>query len=219
MQKKFSSKKPEKRRHGFLHFLLVCLALFFGAAAVGLYKAPAILRSADVAQKADAIVVLGGGPLRAIYGAELYRQGIAPLVYISQPFEEITQKRLREIGVHLPAQEDLYREVLVKSGVPADRIRVFGRSVSTAQEAVQIRKLFPKGPCTLVVVTSPYHSRRAGMIFRDTVTECRILAVGDPNEPYPDAWWRDQDAARNTLLEIVKVIFYQLGGRYLAGPV
>lgn len=213
---KKSPKKHGSHHRGFLHFLLFCMAVFLVALCVAVWKAPAILRSADTAQKADAIVVLGGGPLRAFYAADLYKQGIAPVVYVSQPVQELTEKRLRALGVPVLAQDELYREVLVRSGVPAERIRLFGRAVSTAQEAEIIRDVFSKRPCRLVIVTSPFHSRRAGMIFRDTVKECAVMAVGTPDEPFPDAWWRDQDAARNVLLELAKIIFYKLGGRYYA---
>jgi hypothetical protein len=54
------------------------------------------------------------------------------------------------------------------------------------------------------------------MIFREVVTACAVTAVGTPDEAFPAAWWREQDAARQVLLETAKIIFYKLGGRYSA---
>lgn len=35
-------------------------------------------------------------------------------------------------------------------------------------------------------------------------------------EPFPDEWWRSQDAAREVLLEWAKLLFFLAGGRFLA---
>lgn len=68
-------------------------------------------------------------------------------------------------------------------------------------------------PLKLLVVTSPYHVRRAAMIFRQAYGGAHVV-VGTPYEPFPREWWRSQDAARNVLLELAKITFYLVGGRF-----
>jgi hypothetical protein len=41
-----------------------------------------------------------------------------------------------------------------------------------------------------------------------------VRIVPTPYDPFPARWWTDQDAARNVLLELAKIAFYRLGGRF-----
>ena len=107
------------------------------------------------------------------------------------------------------------RQVLLKKGVPAGAIAYLGRDlISTAAEADAARQLYGKGTPRLIVVTSPYHLRRARIIFSDVLPAADIRVIATGYEPLPPAWWKDQNSARNVLLELAKIGFYQLGGRY-----
>jgi len=198
-----------------MHFFLFCSVIFFLAAGVGLYKAPSLLRLHDAPKRADAIVVLGGYPVRAFHAARLYHAGFAPLIYIDRPALSPGDELIRNAGVSWIPEEELTRRILLKQGVAETALRIYGPTKSTAEEALQLASLFSGKPCNLLVVTSPYHARRARMIFRDVLPEsCPVTVVGTPDEPFPDAWWKSQDAARNVLLETAKILFYRLGGRY-----
>jgi uncharacterized SAM-binding protein YcdF (DUF218 family) len=183
----------------------------------GMYHVAAWLQSGELPSKADAIVALAGEPLRAFYAADLYNEGYARVVYVSQPTQEPWMGRATELGITVTPQEEIYRSILVKKGVPKNRVLFFGKSLSTAQEAEQIRPLFQHQGCTLLVVTSPYHVRRTQLIFRDTVPLCRTTVVSTPYESFPIKWWRDQYAARNVLLEFAKIVYYKMGGKF-RGP-
>lgn len=177
--------------------------------------APALLLSGDEPKKSDAIIVLAGEPLRALYAADLYNKGFSPKVYISLPAREHTMLVLDSIGIVLPRQEEIYRQVLLKKGVPDKDIYFFGNSsISTADEADALGLVFNGGTCKLLIVTSSFHARRAKMIFQDVLKRCDIGVVGTPYEPFPRRWWTDQNSARNVLLEIFKIIFYKIGGRF-----
>ena len=183
---------------------------------MGIYQVAPWLRAGDTPMQADAIVVLAGGPFRAFYAADLYNKGYAQIVYVSKATPEAWEKSIAELGILIVPQEELYRRILVKKGVPKNRIFFFGRSLSTAQEAEQVRQCFPGTNCTVLIVTSPYHIRRTRMIFSDALPLCRVMVVGTPYESFPDHWWSDQDAARNVLLELAKIIYYKAGGRFRA---
>ena len=196
-------------------FLFVAFFVAAIGATVGLGYAADWLRVGDQPQKSDAIVVLGGSFTRPFQAADLYRQGVARKVYVSVPAREAQYRLLDEAGVVFPREEEIVRQVLLKKGVPAGAIEFFGKdSISTAAEAQAVRALFAKGAPRLLVVTSPYHVRRARMAFTDALPAADIRVIASGYDPFPQSWWRDQNAARNVQLELAKITFYQLGGRF-----
>ncbi|MBE0623898.1 MAG: YdcF family protein [Burkholderiales bacterium] len=197
-----------------LFLLVVSIALAVGAA-VGLFYAAGWLGAADRPLKADAILVLGGDFSRPFQAADLYRRGLAPRIYVSAPARKDDYLLLDDSGIPYPRDEDIMRQVLMKKGVPAGAIEFLGKDlVSTAAEAQAARALFAKRAPRLLVVTSPYHLRRARMIFSDALPLASIRMIATSYDSFPSSWWKDQDAARNVLLELAKITFYQLGGRY-----
>jgi uncharacterized SAM-binding protein YcdF (DUF218 family) len=201
--------------------LITACVLVLGSLALagaGVYYVAVWLQAGDTPAQADAIVVLAGGPYRAFYAADLYQQGYASRVYISKAAPEPWEKDAAELGISIVPQEMLYRQVLVKKGVPLKQVAFFGRSLSTAQEAEHVRRLFPGPVCKLLVVTSPYHVRRTKMIFSDMVPACKTTVVGTPYEPFPERWWSNQDSARNVVLELAKIVYYKAGGRFRIAP-
>ncbi|HSW65148.1 MAG TPA: YdcF family protein [Dissulfurispiraceae bacterium] len=211
------TKKRDRKRRGFFLFLLWASAGFLIAGAVALYKASGLLQLHDPPKRADAIVVPGGNPVRAFHAARLFRDGHAPIVYVDKPALSSGDIRIRTAGIEWPREEELTTQILLKEGVPHSVIRFYGPTRSTAEEAEVLARMLTAKPCSLLVVTSPSHTRRARMIFRDALPHCVITVVGTPDEELPAAWWLSQDAARQVLLETVKIFFYKLGGRYRTG--
>jgi len=196
-------------------FLLVVFVFATACAAAGLTYVAEWLSVADSPQKADAILVLGGGFTRPFEAADLYRKGHAGRVYVSVPMREDQFRLLDQAGIPFPREEVVVREVLLKKGVPASAIEYFGKdSVSTAAEAKAAQTLFAAGAPKLLIVTSPYHLRRTRMTFSDALPNADIRVIATSYDPFPMAWWKDQSAARNVLLELAKITFYKLGGRF-----
>ncbi len=201
---------------------LFLLALLAAAAAVFGYNAAAWLKRADPPMKADAIVVLAGPYTRSMYAADLYRAGHAPKVVLSEAVREKIWSQLEELGIRLPSVPEIYRRVLQAKGVPADRIEPLGRpALSTAVEALAIAKRFGKPGTSVIVVTSPSHVMRSRLIIERALEGrgVRLAVCATPYETFPDDWWRSQDAAREVLLEWVKIGFFMAGGRFSAGAV
>lgn len=197
-----------------LFLLIACLSATAGGA-IGLFYAADWLSVADQPQKADAILVLGGGVSRPFQAADLYRQGYARKIYVSAPAREAQHLLLDQAGIAFPREEEIMREVLLKKGIPASAIEYLGKDlISTADEAQAARELFPARAPRLLVVSSAYHLRRARMIFSDALPAADIRMIATSYDPFPQTWWKDQSAARNVLLELAKITFYQLGGRY-----
>ena len=175
------------------------------------------LSVADSPRQADAIVVLGGAFERTLYAAELYAAGHAKTIYLSDPVRESSHRLLDQFGIKIPSEHEISAAILRQQGVAAGDIRRFpGTALSTADEAELIKSIFAGRHATLLVVTSPYHLRRARLALGRALgdTQVTALLVATPYERYAPDWWSDQDSARNTLLEIAKIAFFLTGGRF-----
>jgi uncharacterized SAM-binding protein YcdF (DUF218 family) len=132
-----------------------------------------------------------------------------------RPVRERPLAMLDELGVQMPRMENIYREVLLKKGVPEQYIHLLGDScLSTIDEAEAAKSIFHNNNCKVLVVTSPFHVKRTQIIFQDRMEQCQFKVLATPYEPFPKQWWTDQDSARNVVLELIKIIFYNLGGRF-----
>lgn len=124
---------------------------------------------------ADAIVILGGatksafpprpgvdlseGGDRVIYGAQLYREGKAPLVIASGG-------RIEWRGGG-PSESADMAELLKMLGVPAFAILQDPTSLNTYQNAVNVRKILQeRGIRRILLVTSAMHMPRSLQIFQ-----------------------------------------------------
>ncbi len=170
--------------------------------------------------QADAIVVLAGDARRARHAGDLFLQGFAPRVLVSRAARSAREQMLDELGIVLPRGEEIDIRVLERAGVPRDRIAIFGTaSLSTYEEGKVLGGLYAGSSPRLLVVTSPYHVRRARMILESALPNAKLSVVATPYEAFPERWWTSQDAARDLLLEIAKLAFYGAGGRFTSpGP-
>ena len=196
-------------------FLLLMFLIVTSGSVVGLFYAADWLSVADQPKKADAILVLGGDLSRPFQAADLYRQGLARRIVVSAPVRKDDYRLLDQAGIPYPREEEVMRDVLLKKGVPAGAIEYLGKDlISTAEEAQAARALFAKRAPRLLIVTSPYHVRRARLIFTDAMPAADIRMIASSYDPLPSSWWNDQTAARNVTQELAKFVFYRLGGRF-----
>lgn len=173
------------------------------------------LQNTDYPTQSDAMVVLSGNFNRPAYAAELYQLGLAKKIYIARPARLPGEKALDDNGIEFPRREKLYRAILVKRGIPDDAIAFFGEDLDgTVAEAETLAGELKDQTGSLMVVTSPYHARRARMLFSKALPGWDVRVVGVPSERLPGAWWSDRNAARAVLTELPKTIFYMLGGRF-----
>jgi uncharacterized SAM-binding protein YcdF (DUF218 family) len=196
-----------------LGILSIC-AVAVVLAAFAAYHVAAWLSEADAPQRAEAIIVLGDDLTRVLEGADLYRAGYAPRILLSTPERSPRRLTLEHAGLQVLWFEEAGRTLLLRRNVPDAAIATFGtRLHSTVEEARAIRTLFKDGSPTLLVVTSPYHVRRARIIFRDALPNARVLVVASHYEPYPDRWWTERHVAPQVALECLKLALYTVGLR------
>jgi len=200
-----------------LLFTAVCLVI---AALAGLLTVLFVadwLVHSDELRPADRIVVLAGAPERALYAGDLYVKQYAPIVLVSRPAPHPSQPLLSEYGIALQQEEDINRELLRAKHVPDTAIEMFGRgSLSTVDEMDALKTRFARQPVRLLIVTSPLHTRRARLAARAAFDGTDIVAsvVATPYESLPRRWWAEQYTARSVILEVMKTVFWLLGGQF-----
>jgi uncharacterized SAM-binding protein YcdF (DUF218 family) len=188
-----SSLRSSRRRHRRGIFVLAILALLLVAGVVVFRNVGHWLEREDALGKADVIVVLSGGlPFRAESAAGVFKSGYAPAVWVSRP--EGPQEELAALGIHFVGEEDYNREILVQQGVPDIAIRIFPDTIVNTEDEVEeiSRDMRREGKHTVIIVTSPQHTRRVKALWRKLVgDDPRVIvraAWGDPFDA--DHWWR-----------------------------
>ena len=168
-------------------------------------------------ERADAVVVLAGSSTfreRARHAAEIYAQGRAPFVVLTDDGQRSGWSAEKQTN---PLFHERAAEELLKSGVPAARIRVLpGVVASTHDEALRLREFAEaEGLRSLLVVTAAYQSRRARWTMN------RVLGAGGvrvgvdaapPGGESPPAttWWLHGLGWRLVPGEYLKLAYYVL---------
>ncbi len=191
--------------------LLLALLVFIVAwEVVAWVAARALVVDADLSS-ADAIVVLSGSSAyveRTHKAAELYREGRAPLVWLT---DDHTRGGWSSALQRNPYFVERATDELIKSGVPAERIRIVpGVASSTRDESLIVRDYASsQGVRSVLVVTSAYHSRRAlrtlRQVFAGTGTTIGVHAVAATSNAW---WWLQPSGWRDVAGEYVKLIYY-----------
>jgi uncharacterized SAM-binding protein YcdF (DUF218 family) len=197
--------------------ILVLLGLAAVAAVWLLFYGGRYLQHEDPLQKADAIFVLAGTRLeRPFEAVDLYKEGYAPTIVLSPGRPDPGEAVLRQRGIRFPSEVELQRDALVQLGVPATAIvATQGYVDNTAQEATLLRSMVTSQHWRrVIIVTSKYHTRRAGFALRrgldGTGAEVVIRATRyDASDPA--RWWRSRTDFRFASSEWQKLIVYRLG--------
>jgi uncharacterized SAM-binding protein YcdF (DUF218 family) len=170
--------------------LLPAPALVVGGIALIYPQRLLTVESGDV--KADALIVLGGGPEeRPKRAAELYEAGAAPIILVSGT-----------------GDYDTSMKILKENGVP--EAAIFGEplSISTLENAkFSIPLLREKGVRRVIIVTSWYHSRRAMACFRHAAPD--IAFYSRPAYlTYPRSEWSRLKTGAHIRDEYIKLLGY-----------
>lgn len=207
------AQKTHKRLRRILKWLLVVVVVWVVVAWIA---ARALMVSAAL-NSADAIVVLSGSSTyveRTHKAAELYRQGRAPLVLLT---DDHMRGGWSTVLQRNPYFVERATEELIEQGVPAEKIRVApGLASGTHEEALLLKDYATaQGIRSILVVTSAYHSRRALRTLRQnfagTATTIGLEPVSPGSQtPMPAFWWLQFQGWRSVAGEYVKLIYYWL---------
>jgi uncharacterized SAM-binding protein YcdF (DUF218 family) len=203
---------------GGIFFRLLFFLFFLGFVAVIYVARHPLMRFAgefwvvdEPAAPSDALIVLGDDNYtgdRAFHAAELYREGVAPVVVASG-------RMLRQnIGA-----ADLIEHDLESFGVPAASVvKLSHRADNTRDEAIEVTKLVAAHHWKRVlVVTSNYHARRARFIYGRALPSSVTFRVSGARDSEfdPTRWWETRRGQKLFFTELVAyaVARWELRGR------
>lgn len=197
-----------RRRRRAATWLLVVAVLALGATLVfrGIGQ---WLVVQDPLESADAIAVFSGSmPYRAIEAAQIFKQGLAPEVWLTKPAGP--EEELKDLGVEYRSEEIYNAEVLNKLGVPASSIRILDEPIVDTEDEVRVisRELERAGKKRAILVTSPPHTRRVRTLWKELVgTGPRAIVRAAPEDLYDAAhWWRDTRDALSVVRETLGLL-------------
>jgi uncharacterized SAM-binding protein YcdF (DUF218 family) len=173
---------------------------------------------ADPLTPAEVVLPLAGDLERIYYAAKLHQAGYAERVLLTNLPLDTQAAR----DAHLRRAHAIAASV----GVPEARIRVVpGFAETTFEEARRVRAHLERLEVrSLLVVTSPWHTRRARMnlraAFRGSGIRLSVQPVPPdalpPGELHPyrtRTWWRARSTRLTTLDEYLKLAAYAVGIR------
>ena len=163
-------------------------------------------------QPADLIFVLGGdAEVRPVVGAWAHKQGLGKKILYSQPSDRFEP----EVPFD-PPERELIPAILRKAGVPEwDIVPLPGEVDGTLGEGERLRDyLKQNGGETVLVVTTNWHTRRAGWILQKKVGDlARIHMLPAPSPGFDTSvWWRSPGGVEMVLAEYLKIFWYKVRG-------
>ena len=140
-------------------------------------------RLEDTLSPADAVMVLcSHDPRVAERGAELFLQGMAPLLIFSGGLGTITRQLMAT------PEAEVFAAIAERAGVPRDRMLIENQSTNTGENVSFTRRLLEERGLDLrrfILVQKPYMERRTFATFRKVWPEPEI-AVTSPQVTMDD---------------------------------
>lgn len=211
--------KLKPRKILFFQLILVLVAgIFYLSASFVLPGIGRFLVLDEQPHHADAVVVLKtedqGYYPRLVEAARLYNEGKAGRIVINGNRKDAVLKRLEARGFDRGCPwYDEYSKILQFLGVPADRIMTV--SVEDAYDTIsEARGVMPlliqNGMRRVIVVTSKYHTRRSGHIWKQLYGKDLDITIAAAREDEfdPDRWWHEGRQIRWVMAEYGAWIFY-----------
>ena len=158
------------------------------------------LAVSDPLRAADAIVAVSGdaGP-RTETAVRLWKLGYAPLLLFSGA----------SLDPNSVSSADLMKRDAVALGVPAEAILVEPDATTTDENARLVAQLMTAHRLrSAILVTSPYHQRRASLLFEHAFMPAGLSFLNHPaDDPTWDAdrWWTSEPSRTLTLIELAKL--------------
>lgn len=144
-------------------------------------------------QHADVIIILSGDSERVPYGVDLYESNYSDKIIIAGGWESL-------------------KEEAIELGVPSKDVILEDKSTTTYENAIFSRKIMLQNNFTsAIVVSSPYHMRRASWLFDRAFENDNITLLYSPvNESWfkPEKWWTNQRERQIVIDEYAKFIYY-----------
>ena len=172
---------------------ILAVAGFFG---VGFWLSPQ-----SKLQKADAIVAISGGDTaaRTAEAVKLYQDGWSRHILFSGAALDPNSASNAAVMARLAEEQ----------GVPKSAIQLEERSATTETNATNTAPIIQKdGYKTIILVTSPYHQRRASIAFHRAMPDVAILNHSSIDLNWRRShWWASGYSRQLTLSEFQKTVY------------
>lgn len=172
-----------------------------------LEKSGGYLYYKDEMKPADVIVILGGEETeRVIYGVTLFKDGWARKDRIIMTGGLLVWKY---------TWASLMKEHAISLGIPQNAILLEDKSRTTEEDAIFTKEILDKSQYkSCIIVTSPYHSRRAIKIFKRVMgDEIKVISAPcDASWFSFDEWWNRRRDRATVLNEYSKFIWLWIFG-------
>lgn len=190
---------------------ILALLVWLSLPAILTACARALIRT-DPPARGDLAVVLGGGEGERLGAAvRIYKQGRAGGLLITDPGVPLLPVYSGEDSLTMG---EVKRRLAIRRGVPPDRVWLLEGGTSTYEEAVgSLRFLRDHGAAEAIIVTSPFHSRRARATFRSVFAGSGIaihletLPLAESEEQVA-RWWMREEETMAVYTETVKLFYY-----------
>jgi uncharacterized SAM-binding protein YcdF (DUF218 family) len=209
---KARAKEKVKRRRLVLLIALLSAAVLWPIVAWA--GARLLIVKSDLAS-ADAIVVMSGSSTyleRADWAAQLYREGRAPLIILTNDSLIAGWDGKEERN---PYFYELAARALQQRGVPASKIQVVSDiALGTYEESLGVRDYATAHQLKrLLIITSAYHTRRTLWSLRHACAGSGIsIGIDSPppgwQTPAPSRWWWRRWGWKVVAGEYVKLTYY-----------
>jgi uncharacterized SAM-binding protein YcdF (DUF218 family)/glycosyltransferase involved in cell wall biosynthesis len=153
---------------------------------------------------ADAVVVFAGGvgesgkagggtEERVQYAVDVFKRGLANRMVLSSGY------------VYSFPEAQVMRSLAMQQGVPDDAIIIEERSTDTHQNVEYVNGILKsRGWRSALLVSSPYHMRRALMVWRKSAPDVRIVPAAPPRSQF-------YDHARGASFDQLRAIVHEYG--------
>jgi uncharacterized SAM-binding protein YcdF (DUF218 family) len=151
----------------------------------------------DNLKPADLIHILGGGFDRLDYGLQLYEQGYGQRIFITGGDDA-----------------SVYRAYALANGAEAKHILpAESWAVDTYEEALELKQFLDRDSSvqSVIVVSSPYHTRRAQWTFQEVLADqvaLQFAPVPFAMARHQQQWWMDAGSRKIVMGEYFKLFFY-----------
>lgn len=200
--------KPPHKRNKRLAIFFLGFAFLLVARESILLGVGNFLIAGDELQPADLIHVLGGDVERIDYGIALHQQDYGGKILftggrVEIPLANMTYSRLA-------------REYAQARGIPPESILPLeSTATSTFEEVLELQHVLASDSSlqTLLIVSSPYHLRRARWIFEKALqprVQLRFVPVPFERSRHKQRWWTTELSLQAVVNEYLKIPFYLL---------
>ncbi len=190
---------------------ILCLLIFiviivWGIIAIGFYLSPQ-----DKLGKAESIVVVSGGETktRTKEGVSLYLKN-----YSSKLIFSGAARDQKKSGI---SNAQMMADIASELGVEKDDMILEEQSQTTYENAQRVKKILEKNNWnSLILVTSPYHQKRAYFCFKRALGEnYQIINHSATDSVWrKNGWWKTRIGWYLTLNELQKILYLYITGNY-----